>query len=405
MKLVLSSLMLAATSGVFHRVEEPIADSYLVKFKVNTPESVIAQHKSLAQSNNIVLERQWNFGDFQGYAASITDKALLSKIEQMPEVEWVEEDGVVRISGEEQATCKTQSGATWGIVRTSETVLNPSGLYSYMDSADGKGVTVYVIDTGIYIANVEFENRAVWGTNTIDTSRTDGNGHGTHCAGTIGGKTYGMAKNVKLVAVKVLSDSGSGSNAAVISGIEWASKNRVGPAVGSMSLGGGLSQTLNEAVKVATSQGLVMVVAAGNENTNACTKSPASAPEAISVAASDNQDRKATFSNYGTCVHIWAPGVSITSAWIGSPTSINTISGTSMACPHVAGQVAKYLETSPSSTAAQAKAWVVARAQEGLIKNIPPTPKSPNLLLFGDCKTFGGLANQTLGTAKLSKRY
>jgi len=406
MKLVLSSVLLASSWATYYQAAEPIADSYLIKFKKDTPEAVIAEHKNLAQSNNVVMERQWSFGDFQGYAASISDKSLVSKIEQMPEVEWVEEDGVVRINEEEEAACKTQTGATWGIVRTSETALNPSGRYSYMDTADGTGVTVYVIDTGIYVDNVEFEKRAVWGTNTVDQAKTDGNGHGTHCAGTIGGKTYGMAKNVKLVAVKVLTDSGSGSTAAVISGIEWASKNRQqsgnGPAVGSMSLGGGSSSTMNAAVTTATKEGLVMVVAAGNDNRNACLYSPASTPEAITVAASDNQDRKATFSNFGTCVHVWAPGVSITSAWIGSPTSINTISGTSMACPHVAGQSAKYLETVPSASAAQVKAWIVAKAQEGLIKNIPITPKSPNLLLFGDCNTFGGLANETV---KLSKRY
>jgi subtilisin family serine protease len=402
MKLVLSSLLLASSWATFYQAEEPIPDSYLIKFKKGTPEAVIAEHKSLAQSNNVVMERQWDFGDFQGYAASISDKALLTKIEQMPEVEWVEEDGVVRVSEEEEATCITQTGATWGITRTSETVLNPSGLYKYTDTADGSGVTVYVIDTGIYLENVDFQGRASWGTNTVDQAKTDGNGHGTHCASTIGGRTYGMAKNVRLVAVKVLTDAGSGSTAAVISGVEWASKARVGPGVGSMSLGGGFSATMNAAVTSATNTGLVMVVAAGNENTNACTRSPASTPEAITVAASDNRDTKATFSNYGTCVHLWAPGVSITAAWIGSTTSINTISGTSMACPHVAGQVAKFLETSPTSTAAQAKAWVVSKAQEGLIKNIPLNPRSPNLLLFADCKTFGGLANETV---KLSKRY
>jgi len=353
-----------------------------------------------------VLDRHWSFGEFKGYAASIKDKNLVAKLEQMPEVEWVEEDGVMRINEEEvsapEATCTTQKGATWGITRTSEKALNPDGLYTYVDTADGSGVTVYVIDTGIYIQNVDFGGRATWGTNTVDQKTTDGNGHGTHCAGTIGGTAYGMAKKTRLVAVKVLSDSGSGSTAGVISGIEWAAKDKKGPAVGSMSLGGGKSPTMNAAVTSATSQGLIMVVAAGNDNANACNYSPASTPEAITVAASDNKDTKATFSNYGTCVHLFAPGVAITSTWIGSPTAINTISGTSMACPHVAGQVAKYLEVDPSAGPAVAKAWILEVAQAGLIKSIPAIPKTPNLLLFADCKSFGGFTNETV---KLSKRY
>jgi len=293
-----------------------------------------------------------------------------------------------------------KKGATWGITRTSEKALNPDGLYKYVDTADGTGVTVYVIDTGIYIQNVEFENRATWGTNTVDSKTTDGNGHGTHCAGTIGGKTYGMAKQAKLVAVKVLSDSGSGSNAGVISGINWAVNNKKGPSVGSMSLGGGKAATMNSAVTSATEQGLIMVVAAGNDNANACNYSPASTPEAITVAASDNKDTKATFSNHGTCVHVYAPGVAITSAWIGGTSAVNTISGTSMACPHVAGQVAKYLETQPNAKASVAKAFITSNAQQGLVKNNPGN--TPNLLMFADCSTFSGLTNQT---TKLSKRY
>jgi len=236
----------------------------------------------------------------------------------------------------------------------------------------------------------------------VDKATTDGNGHGTHCAGTIGSATYGLAKKAKLVAVKVLSDSGSGSTAGVISGIEWASKRIAGHSVGSMSLGGGFSATMNSAVASAVSLGLIMVVAAGNDNKNACSYSPASAPTAITVAASDNKDTKATFSNFGDCVHLFAPGVSITSTWIGSTTAINTISGTSMACPHVAGQVAKFLETDPTAKAPVAKAWLVSHAVQGIIKNIPITPATPNLLLFGDCQSFGGLTNETL---KLSKRY
>jgi len=397
MKFVLSSLLLASTSALFRTVEEPIADSYLIKFKKDTPEHVISAHTDLTQANAVTISRKWSFGDFKGYAASIKDKELLAKIEQLPEVEWVEEDGVMSI---DQA-CNTQKGATWGITRTSEKVLNPDGLYSY--TLDGTGVTVFVIDTGIYIDHNDFGGRAVWGTNTVDSGTKDGNGHGTHCAGTIGGTTYGMAKNAKLVAVKVLSDSGSGSTQSVIDGISWAVKNKNGPSIGSMSLGGGKSATLNSAVANAVSQGLVMVVAAGNDNRDACNYSPASTPEAITVAASDNKDTKATFSNYGTCVELFAPGVAITSTWIGSPSSVNTISGTSMACPHVAGQAAKYLQKNPSASAAVVKAWLDGNGQKDIIKNVPVTPKTPNVLLFADCSTTSAVPSNE--TVSLSKRY
>lgn len=387
------SLLLATGSALYHAAEEPIADTYLVKFKKDTPAAVIAAHADLARANSAVVSRKWAFGDFQGYAA-VMDKALVAKIEQMPEVEWVEEDGVVTVN------CNTQKGATWGLTRTSETVLNPDGLYSY--ASDGTGVTVFVIDTGIYIEHTEFGGRATWGTNTVDTKTTDGNGHGTHCAGTIGGTTYGMAKRANLVAVKVLSDSGSGSTQSVIDGISWSVNNKKGPSLGSMSLGGGKSATLNSAVSNAVNAGLIMVVAAGNDNRDACNYSPASSPEAITVAASDNKDTKASFSNYGTCVELFAPGVAITSAWIGGPSSINTISGTSMACPHVAGQVAKFLQHNPSASATEAKAWLDTNSQKGLIKNIPVAPKTNNYLLFADCSTPSFSSNETV---VISKRY
>jgi len=397
MKFLISALLASAASAAFYRVSEPVADSYIVKFKDDAPEAVVSAHKKLAATNDATVEREWTIGNFRGYSVSIKDKALLSKIEQMPEVEWVEENGVVRISEEapQDASCTSQQGSTWGITRTSVKKLDPTSEYSYVDTADGSGVTVYVIDTGIYIEHSEFAGRASWGTNTVgDGQDKDGNGHGTHCAGTIAGGTYGMAKKAKLVAVKVLSASGSGTMDGVIKGIEWAAKNRQGPAVGSMSLGGGKNTALNTAVASAVDSGLIMVVAAGNDNGQACTKSPASAPEAITVAASDNKDVKASFSNYGKCVDLYAPGVAVTSSWIGSPTAINTISGTSMACPHVAGQVAKYLETTPKAKGDDAKAWLVSQALQGVIDKNPID--TPNLLLFGDCNTFGKSSNATI---------
>jgi len=396
-----SSLLLASAAATYYKTAEPIADSYLVKFKAGTPEEVIARHTQFAQANDVALARQWQIGEFRAYAATITDRNFVSKLEQMPEVEWVEEDGVMRINVEDDNACNTQTGSTWGIVRTSEVNNDESGDYKYSTHADGSGISVYVIDTGIYTAHSDFGGRAVWGTNTVDSSRNDGNGHGTHCAGTIGGRTYGLAKGATLVAVKVLSDSGSGSTQGVIQGVQWSVNDKQGPALASMSLGGGKSATLNSAITNAVSQGLVVVVAAGNDNGNSCNYSPASTPEAITVCASDSADRKATFSNWGTCAHIWAPGVSITSTWIGNPNSINTISGTSMACPHVAGQVAKYLQTNPTARAGVVKAWLQQYATQGQITN-GGIGGTPNLLLFADCATFGDGLNNTI---KLDKRY
>jgi len=309
----------------------------------------------------------------------------------------------MRISHEEDDnSCNTQTGSTWGIVRTSEVENEASGNYLWSTHADGSGISVYVIDTGIYTAHNDFGGRAVWGTNTVDRATTDGHGHGTHCAGTIGSKTYGLAKGATLVAVKVLTDQGSGSTQAVIAGVQWSVNDKKGPALASMSLGGGKSATMNNAITSAVNAGLIVVVAAGNDNGNSCNYSPASTPEAVTVCASDNQDRKATFSNWGTCAHIWAPGVSITSTWIGTRDSINTISGTSMACPHVAGQVAKYLQINPSARVGVVKSWLQQYGQQGRITN-GAIGGTPNLLLFADCATFGdGMSNNTI---KLDKRY
>jgi subtilisin family serine protease len=397
--------------ALYKKVEEPIPNSYLVIFNKDVTPEAIAQHDALfaQNANGAKIERRWSFGDFHGYGATIFDKTLISQIEQRPEVDFVEEDGMMYVSNPEfrqaeapKNPCQPQSGSTWGIAWTSDDVRKTlPTTYTYSQENDGSGVTVYVIDTGIRVTHEEFGGRARWGTNTIDSTKQDGNGHGTHCAGTIAGKTYGMAKDANVVAVKVLSDSGSGSTQSVISGIEWAAKDKASsgrPGLGSLSLGGSQSTALNNAVNTAVSGGFPVVVAAGNENTNACTKSPASATSAISVGATDSADKRTSFSNYGTCVHLFAPGYQITSAWMGSDTATNTISGTSMACPHVAGQCAKYLETNRDATGAALKTWLQATALNGVVGN--PGAGSPNKSLFADCESFGPHE-----TVRLKKRY
>jgi subtilisin family serine protease len=265
----------------------------------------------------------------------------------------------------------TQTGATWGLVRIDERDLNLDGRYSYDDHADGTGVTAYILDTGIRITNLDFGGRASWGTNTVDTVNTDENGHGTHVAGTVGGTTYGVAKNVRLVAVKVLNKFGSGTFSGIIAGIDWVVAHRNGPAVINMSLGGGKTQAVNDAVENAIKARVTVVVAAGNNNANACNYSPASAPNAVTVGASDSLDRKATFSNWGECVDLFAPGVGITSDWIGSNVAINTINGTSMASPHVAGLAAMELELNPSATAGEVETEINREATRDRVTNLP----------------------------------
>ena len=310
-----------------------------------------------------------------GFAVRM-DAAHAMALSHDPLVAMVEEDGEMHVT----ATV-TQSHATWGLDRIDQRDLPLNATYTYSDHHDGAGVTAYILDTGIFIQHQEFGGRASWGVNTVDTTTTDGNGHGTHVAGIVGGAKYGVAKKVNLVAVKVLSNSGSGSTSGIIAGIDWVTANAAGKnAVANMSLGGGKSTTLNQAVDHSTISGVIYVVAAGNDNANTCNYSPASAPRALTVAASDSTDRKATFSNSGTCVDLFAPGVGITAAWIGSTAAIKTINGTSMAAPYVTGYVAQFLEGFSSASDAEVAAEVTRHATRDHLSNVPSG--TPNLLLY-----------------------
>ena len=284
-----------------------------------------------------------------------------------------------------KAACGEQYEATWGLVRTAERDLRIDGLFNHDNSA-GLDVDAYILDTGIYLEHVEFEGRAIWGFDSESPSqRTDGNGHGTHVAGTVMSKTYGVAKKAQAVAVKVLSASGSGSNAGVIAGVEFVCtdhKKKANRCVANMSLGGGYSLALNRAVEEAVDCGCQFALAAGNENGNACLSSPASTPDAVTVSSSDNTDRRSYFSNYGICSHIYAPGSSITSTWIGSPYAINTISGTSMAAPHVCGVMAKIVGDDGRLTPSQVKEALSTTSTKDKIADVQNTP---NELLYASC--------------------
>lgn len=306
----------------------------------------------------------------QGFAARLPEQALNGLVHN-PNIEYIEVDQVITLE-------TTQTPATWGIDRIDAR----KGLdNSYTYNATGAGVTAYIIDTGIRFSHTEFGGRATSGYDFVDndTNASDCNGHGTHVAGTVGGATYGVAKAVSLVAVRVLNCSGSGTTSGVVAGIDWVTKNHKAKAVANMSLGGGPSTTLDTAVKNSIAGGVVYAIAAGNSNRDACRYSPARVPEAITVGATTSSDARASYSNYGTCLDLFAPGSSITSAWYTSDTATNTISGTSMATPHVTGVAALYLE-GHTATPLEVRNAIVTNATAGVVGN--PGRGSPNLLLY-----------------------
>lgn len=287
-----------------------------------------------------------------------------------PNVAWIEEDGVVE-------AVATQSNATWGLDRVDQRGLPLSGTYTYDQT--GSGVRAYIVDTGIRLSHSEFGGRAVFGFDAFGGNGSDGNGHGTHVAGTVGGSVYGVAKGVTLVAVRVLDNNGSGTTSGVIAGVDWVTANHVKPAVANMSLGGGASSTLDTAVNNSINAGVTYVLASGNENVDACNSSPARVAAAITVNSSTSSDARSSFSNWGSCTDIFAPGSSITSAWYTGDTATSTISGTSMASPHVAGVAALYLQSNPGATPAAVWAAIRDTATTNAISGVNG---SPNLLVY-----------------------
>ena len=296
-----------------------------------------------------------------GFSASL-NHGQLTALRHNPNVEYVEQQQLMSIE-------TTQSGATWGLDRIDQTSNTLNGTYVY--NATASNVTAYVIDTGVLPTHTQFGGRASSVYNAVGGSANDCNGHGTHVAGTIGGSTYGVAKAVRIRGVKVLSCSGSGSTAGIIAGVDWVRLNATKPAVANLSLGGGFSSATNTAVNNLANSGVFVAVASGNSNANACNYSPASAANVTSVNASTSTGAKASFSNYGSCTHLYAPGQSITSAWYTSTTATNTISGTSMASPHVAGVGALYLAGNPSASNSTVRSWIINNATANAISGNP----------------------------------
>ncbi|MFF7873314.1 S8 family serine peptidase [Streptomyces californicus] len=364
-----------APEGVILNADAPgtISDSYIVTLKDAAAKSDSVQGRALAKKYGASIERTYRAA-LNGYAVEAT-AAEAKKFAADPAVASVSQNRTFTVSA-------TQTNPpSWGLDRIDQRSLPLDQRYTYPDKA-GEGVTAYVIDTGVRISHSDFGGRAANGYDAIDNDNVaqDGHGHGTHVAGTVAGTAHGVAKKAKIVGVRVLNNQGSGTTAQVVAGIDWVTANAVKPAVANMSLGGGADAVLDAAVQRSIAAGITYAVAAGNESTNASTKSPARVAEAITVGSTTNTDARSSFSNYGAVVDIFAPGSSITSTWNTSDSATNTISGTSMASPHVAGAAAIYLADNPGSTPAQVSAGLVAAATPNVVTN--PGTGSPNRLLY-----------------------
>ena len=346
----------------------------VLKDSVGTASPVAAEH---AQRFGADIQYVYE-NALKGYTASMPQGAL-GALAGDSRVASVELDAEVH-------AFTTQTNATWGIDRIDQRSLPLSTTFTYLNT--GAGVKAYIIDTGIRLSHSQFGGRAIDGRDTVDGSlpAADCNGHGTHVAGTVGGSTYGVAKGVTLVAVRVLNCSGSGTTSGVIAGIDWVTGNHLAGqrAVANMSLGGGVSSALDTAVRNSIADGVSYAIAAGNGNifgqaVNACNTSPARVTEAMTISATTNADRKATWANYGSCVDWFAPGVGITSAWYSSNTATRTISGTSMATPHTTGVAALYLQSDPAASPATVRTALFNATTKGVVTSSNTTN---NHLLF-----------------------
>ncbi|MEU7994652.1 S8 family serine peptidase [Micromonospora sp. NPDC049060] len=350
-----------------------VADSYIVVFKDSSVarSSVGDTAQRLVGRHGGAVARTYGAA-LRGFEVRVDARAA-ARIAADPAVAYVEQNHTVSIAG-------TQTNPTWGLDRIDQRALPLNSSYTYPNTASN--VHAYIIDTGIRFSHSDFGGRAVSGYDAVDGgSADDCNGHGTHVAGTVGGSAYGVAKGVQLVGVRVLNCQGSGTNAGVIGGVDWVTANAVKPAVANMSLGGGANTTLDTAVRNSINSGVSYGLAAGNDSGgNACNTSPARTAEGITVGSTTNTDARSSFSNIGTCLDIFAPGSSITSAWHTGDTATNTISGTSMATPHVVGVAALVASANPTWTPQQVRDYLVNNATSNVVTN--PGTGSPNKLLY-----------------------
>jgi subtilisin family serine protease len=351
-----------------------LAGDYIVTFRADESDPD-GQARALVAAHGGAVTHVYRAA-LKGFAVSGLPDAAVQALSRHPRVAAIEPDGIISI-----VESGTQTGATWGLDRIDQRTRPLNGTYGW--DGDGTGVTVYILDTGIRASHNEFGGRVSGGFTAIGDGNgtNDCHGHGTHVAGTVGGATYGVAKAVSLVPVRVLGCGGSGPTSGVIAGVDWVRQNKVANSVANMSLGGSASTALNSAVANAVGAGVTFAVAAGNENTDACTRSPAGTPAAITVGSTTSSDSRSSFSNWGTCVDINAPGSSITSAYILSNSSTATMSGTSMASPHVAGAAAIYLSLNSGASPAAVTSALTGAATPNVISNLGSTG-TPNLLLY-----------------------
>lgn len=388
----------AAFAAELKRVDNPIPGQYIVVFnsddireRVDADRLAGRLDKALAASPDaaIAAEVEQRVVDVaarhdlkvsQLYTHALhgmvvnADERKLAALLNDPRVDFVEQDGYVELSA-------TQTGATWGLDRVDQRDRPLNGTYVYTPLA--ANVRAYIIDSGIRTGHTQFGSRLLSGYSAIRDGRgtNDCNGHGTHVAGTVGGTTWGVAKQVRLVPVRVFGCSGGSANSTIIAGIDWVRANRVLPAVANMSLGGPVSSATDTATNNLINSGVTVVVAAGNNNgANACNYSPARVPNAVTVGSTTSTDARSSFSNIGSCVNIFAPGSSITSAWYTSTSASNTISGTSMAAPHVTGAAALYLSGNPSASPATVRNRLYTNATTNRLTGIGTG--SPNRLLY-----------------------
>lgn len=361
---------------------KPIPGHYIVVFK-DTVNDVQAEALALVRTHGGQIQHVYIHA-IKGFSAALPDAAIQA-LKNNPNINYIEQDRSVSLH--EAPVAQAENQATWGLDRIDQVTRPLDSVYHY--NYQGAGVNAFIIDTGIRSDHVEFTGRIKPGYNVspdsagvVDsTNTTDCNGHGTHVSGTVGGTIFGVAKGAALIPVRVLDCSGSGTSSGVIAGINWVAASSLRPAVANMSLGmSAVSTAVNSAVSGAVDKGVTMVVAAGNSNVDACTASPASAPSAITVGATDSSDMRASYSNFGTCLDIFAPGSGITSAWYTASTAAATLSGTSMATPHVTGVAVLALAANPTATPTDVAAFLTSKASANQLSSIGTG--SPNLLVY-----------------------
>jgi subtilisin family serine protease len=396
--LALACIVLSASAlwtGKFEAVPEKIEGQYIVVFKKGAHTTDRDAHFQ-AFANNMTVIAKHSIGTFQGYSARI-HPSLVSAVEKHGAVAYVEQDAYATI---QQATCAVQNNlpaGLWGLVRIHQRDLNlsPPMTYTYHQVTRNE-VRAYILDTGILTTHVDFASgraTAPREANFVDAIDVDQNGHGTHVASTVAGNQYGVSKTAVLIGVKVLGKNGSGSWTGVIQGVQWATQDAAkyrgtDPGIGNMSLGGGRNQALNDAVDASSAQGFAWVVASGNSNADACNSSPASAPTALCVGSTANTDQRSTFSNWGRCQDVWAPGQNVLGAWMTSNTATNTISGTSMASPHACGVASNILASAPASppmTPAHLFDLVKAQGTANVVRDGKEANGTPNIMVYSRC--------------------